>query len=282
MTTLIYCDGYVLADSNVIKVDEMFTSLSKIRAFDKPMKMVLPAENVDDVVYGWFATGAQQVAEGFAETLYKAQGTELFEGFIHYYKMAVQCRLANDDNLFEIMLFGEKANYNFNFSPLRAKFSVTELAMIVGMGSGGRMTVKDIIDKEASPIRAMYNTFRKDPGSGGMIDVWQVKHGKGCVKTTFRRLGICRAYTPEELPKVCRDLKKHYPIDYIAVPRSFDRQYKRKQREQQTDAVPQQAPQESRNRRRRSDVAVEGGTPAADRRHDADHDAPGTSAGQPD
>ena len=69
MTTVLFVQDRVYADSTVYKGSERLDCITKIQSFDVPFKILSTKEDylVDDTVHGYSGTGSQPAMQGLVE-----------------------------------------------------------------------------------------------------------------------------------------------------------------------------------------------------------------------
>lgn len=218
MTTIFWHKNKIFADSSIVKGEEGFQSLTKIKKFKEPVPFTSRMFDVDDVVHGWFCTGAIEAAKKLALAIGHFGCVD-----IHFacYDMAGGLNLFNFENHFELILIGEKSNYSIIPSeserPMLTKYDHKD-GFVVGSGTPHlrRILANKPIGR-IDPIRLMYSIYCMDKSSGGLIDVWELKHHKEG-GATFQRIGICDGLGDRNPTDLVSDLTKPYPYDWKLNP----------------------------------------------------------------
>lgn len=216
MTTIVFDNKRVYADSGMTKGMEKFQSMSKVRALKTPFPMSSKKYGMKDVVHGWACTGSIRAAEAFVRD---AEHFGDIDIYLMLYNMADDLALLNTDNNFEIIFIGENALYCVRNQDPEKPFEVIKHKERIALGSGASI-LADILrtNKLASIIRAMYATFVQDENSGGLIDVWELRKKRGgCV---FERIGVCRGLEDRNVHALTHDLNEPYPFDYVLNPKA--------------------------------------------------------------
>lgn len=211
MTTILYCDGKLYADSAVYKGNDRFVTLNKINAFPRPtrIKCDVGFYTFDDIVYGWAGTGSQSAMAAFTRSLIKIDegGDELKDmtsrTLMAAYRLAYDLDLITDENTFGILLLGKEFNHQFVFN--RMGFDYTQMALDrnLALGSGNDL-VKKFYLHHRDPIRAMLETFWLEELSGGPIDIWELSRGD---IIRFERIGLFEEIERTEIPKFLESYK---------------------------------------------------------------------------
>lgn len=214
MTTIFWSKNRIYADSSILKGEEGFQSLTKIKKFPQPVPFVSYKFDVDDVVHGWFCTGAIEPAKELATAISQFGCVD-----IHFacYDMADGLKMLNFENHFELILIGEKFNYSIipgdKERPAVTKYDHKD-GFVVGSGSPHlRRILANKKQGRTDPIRLMYSIYCMDKTSGGLIDVWELKHHREG-GATFQRIGICQGLEGRNPAELVADLSKPYPFDW--------------------------------------------------------------------
>lgn len=198
MTTILYHQGRIYADSTIVKGTERLDSLTKIQRIETPFQIKSEREDFvfDDKVYGYSGTGSQPGMAGIVENFAVSSKTHgNSDATISFYNIAAQSGMVGYGTTFEVMLVGEKALHNFRFDTEGFKYIRYEKENIVTMGSGSTDCLAHI-QYHDDPVRAMLETFATEVNSGGFIDCWQLSEKEGefegvPTKTyRFERVGI--------------------------------------------------------------------------------------------
>lgn len=216
MTTILWHDNRLYADTSMIKGSENFLHLGKICAIAEPRPLKATPEgsariwNFDDVIHGFAYTGVEKTAKRFVHALLSFDDAAII---LLHYELAHGHGLANVDNAFEVVLIGEKGNYRFDFNLEKFEHQVLAPVQTWAMGSGGA-TAFDRVDEKSDPIRAMFAAFLYDGVSGGPIEVWEMFHEA----KRFTRVGLVNECTAVEMRHAVRHPKRPWPWDLITNP----------------------------------------------------------------
>jgi len=219
MTTILYHDGRLFADSTVYKGRDRINSLDKIVMLNPPFRILSDKENFvfDDIVYGYSGTGSQDAMEAFTahmEGNVKEKGDSKLT--LAFYDMMTTASVIVPGNTFEVFLIGGQANHSFRFDNDGFVYTRYEKDQTVALGSGSRDVIRNITFHR-DPIRAIMETFTTDDTSGGWIDCWGLREENGL--TMFRRLGLC-----EPLPQdLIRPIMSRFHKDMEEIPLQFVR-----------------------------------------------------------
>lgn len=225
MTTILYHDGRLFADSTIYKGSDRINSLEKIVLLNPPFKILSdrPEFEFDDIVYGYSGTGSQDAMEAFAEHLQgNIKEREDSRLTIAFYDMVSTSNMIVPGNSFEIFFIGEKANHSFRLDHQGFLYTRYELDQTVALGSGAQDVIRNITHHR-DPIRAMMETFITDTTSGGWIDCWALREDDGLKR--FRRVGLC-----EPIPTdLIRPVMEKFHADMEEIPLQFVRNAKNTQ-----------------------------------------------------
>ena len=212
MTTILWQDGYLLCDSAMVKGKERFQSLTKVQKFTKPVKMVSKqTDELNDTIFGWIATGNNEVSEKFMEFLVNNQGN--VDTLCNIYYHMVRSMVANDINTFTVLVIGKSKNYTFDFRPGSFDYKIHRHGDAVAFGWGG----SDVMEKVKAgynAVKAMFHVFYQSPDyTGGMIDIWHLElRGHG----SFKRRGCIVQRTTKELAAELINPTEEVPLDLEA------------------------------------------------------------------
>ena len=217
MTCILWNNHRLYADSRVTVGDEVMHSFSKIRGCD-PLVFRYKKQDIEDTIMGWVCSGAVRCAEGFMAQLAKFKGN--LDALSTAFEVSLDAGIYNFDNLYEIIMVGTKACYSYRFELPAIVFQVYDHRITWAMGTGAKTVVHNVAEEKMNPVRAMFDTFYKDPLSGGMIDMWEVK--KSTDSTTFKRIGIYNQRTKDELRSLIQHPTKLVIPDYMSADQSVE------------------------------------------------------------
>jgi hypothetical protein len=218
MTIIFWHKNRLYADTNIVKGSESFDGLSKINGISKPFRVKSKKLKINDVIYGWVASGAIPTANQLMRML-RVNGKEdkdsNLDTTVLIYEMASSLDLLNEENNFEVILIGSKANYSIDIDAIDI-FKVYKHSQNWGIGSG-REILQTTSKKfpNFDPIRMMYQIFSRDSGCGGMVDVWELTTGR---RPSFQRVGLCRGIEGRNVNQLLTDMSKKYEFDWIVNP----------------------------------------------------------------
>lgn len=232
MTTILYYENRIYADSAVYKGSERLESLNKIRPIGNPFRIKSDKEDFvfDDVVHGWVGTGNYQAMGSFVEAMEQSsKNNKSNSPTLLFYSLAAASNLGLSTNLFEVLMVGEKALHSFRFELDVFVYTRYEKTSIVAMGSGGRDAMTHV-RFHGDPLRAMLQTFMTDEVSGGFIDCWELEEQDK--KFFFRRKGLCEDLPKDVIPHLLKRWQEKSPDETMGlqyVPRTENLQHARDQ-----------------------------------------------------
>lgn len=209
MTVILWHKNRLYADSAVIKGTERYQSLTKIHALRTPLQITSDDPAHCDTILGWVASGAIEAARGFMAMLAARPKLNMA---VMIYDMIGKHNLITQENYFEVILIGTKANYSIAPEMDKCEVKIYRHDQCWGMGTGGPIAVDYVMDDGFTPIRAMYGALYRDRLSGGMIDVWELTTGK---KPVFQRIGLCNELPYDDILAVLTKPTVTYPLDLI-------------------------------------------------------------------
>lgn len=253
MTTILYVNDRVYADSRHYKDGEVFESLTKVQKFWIPRRIFQDEAGMafDDIVYGWVCTGALASANAFVEMITDYDEGENSSKATAFYREVVKQQLAvTSYNTFEVIFIGKKANHSFQFTTDGFSYREYANSMMFAMGSGNSF-VTQYMKAYDDPIRAMMETFYIDEMSGGIIDIWKVdRETEGL---NFMREGIVepleRHLIPIVLEKFNRDKKMGCQLIRYTDEMFEALEYVKEQAKKKQESKPKRTPKKSTTQR---------------------------------
>ncbi|WP_144106842.1 hypothetical protein [Paraburkholderia sp. BCC1886] len=220
MTCIVYTENRLYADSRIVKGTELFDSLSKIKRIHPAMEITssIKGFEIQDRILGFAGTGGQPAMEAFVTKLRKVEAdkNQSFETVFEFYQMvAEQALVVETGNIFELLMIGERFNHQFAMRPDGFQYTKVEKDVSLAYGSGAKLFTK-FVAEHGDPIRAMYETFRVDPHSGGMIDVWEFDAGDEHTMPSFNRVGMAEGIPSKSVGRFLSALpRKLLPLTYV-------------------------------------------------------------------
>lgn len=222
MTTILYHDKRLFADSAVYKGSDRLHCLDKIVMLNPPIKIISDKEDFvfDDTVYGYSGTGNMDAMAAFAKHLgHSLEDHKSSKFTMLFYAMMADSAVVQRGNTFECFMIGEKANHSFRFDESGFSYIRYELDQTVALGSGCQDVIRNVV-YHRDPVRAMLETFITDTTSGGWIDCWSLMEQDGL--QMFRRVGLC-----EPLPSdLIRPVMERFHRGSEEIPLQFVRNSK--------------------------------------------------------
>lgn len=240
MTTILYANNMIVADSAMYNHGVRFESLNKIRGFEYPTRIVVEEDReddpikIDDIVYGWTSTGSVEAATAFTNTIanlgqFKPDDEirQMLKVHFAMYRTAFLHQLAIPGyNTFDVFLIGKKANHSIRWDHAGLVYTKFPKDKIVAMGSGCDLALQNFKIHQDT-VRAVVEACHIDATSGGHLDIWELLPVpvKGRVRKgaepnyTFRRTGFFSARTPSEVAYLLQQIDwtkdQKLPVDLV-------------------------------------------------------------------
>lgn len=219
MTTILYHDNRLFADSTVYKGSDRLHCMDKIVMLNPPFKILCdkPEFEFDDTVYGYSGTGNMDAMAAFVKHMGgNVQERNNSNLTITFYEMMTTADVTLPGNTFEVFLIGAKDNHSFRWDNEGFIYTKYTKDQTVALGSGAQDVVRNIVHHKDA-VRAMMETFITDTTSGGWIDCWSLTEKDGL--TLFRRVGMC-----EPIPSdLIRPILDKFHADSDEIPLQFIR-----------------------------------------------------------
>lgn len=218
MTTIVYYNGYVFADSKYVKGDETFNAMDKIHILANPLVMGSKVDpEFNDVIYAYACTGAKVDGDNFINMLESFRNQECnYDRVKTFYEMAIRYKIMDRYSPFVIMLIGKNKVYGIDVHHsgyLDGHTSAIKKNQLV-MGAGTELVLEKM-DQGFDPVRAMQLAgFVKSKECGGNIEACKIVKSIGA---QFYREGIYEQITnPIDIAKMLQDYNKPLNYDYCA------------------------------------------------------------------
>lgn len=216
MSTVMWHDERLYADSRFVRGEETFEALDKVQLFKNPVPLKSVKQEIDDLVHAYVYVGATFAAKGFAENLSKFDNVD---NLLTLYRQLQTLRVHNRENHFELWAIGEKANYQFEFIDGCA-LNARPHGVSWGTGTGGRAAMKSMLDRNTHPTKAMLSAFYKVETAGGFIEMWRFHDING--KKRFLRSMVWEPVVEEKIPRELMNMSLALPGGFVRMVEAYD------------------------------------------------------------